>query len=111
MPEPAAMRTVIQDILAAEAEAKALLQEAQREAEGVLREAREASARVVAQSRAEARAEAERIVAAAAARAADQEREHLAATERAIESGIRLDAAVHAGAVERVAGAVLGRRI
>ena len=37
MPEPAAMRTVIQDILAAEAEAKALLQEAQREAEGVLR--------------------------------------------------------------------------
>lgn len=104
------MRNVIQDVLAAEAEAKGLLQEAQREAEARVQAGREAAARRVAQSRAEARAEAERIVAAAAARAADQEREHLAETGRALESGIRLDAEAHSRAVAGVAAAVLGLR-
>ncbi len=100
------MREVIQGVLAAEAEAKTMLQAAQQEAEAIIQSSRESAAAQAERGRAEARAEAARIIDAATAAAAAQEREELSAAESGLQAELRLDPGEHARAVRLVVSAV-----
>jgi len=104
------MRDVIQDVLAAEAEAQAVLQAARQEAEALVQASRAAAAALAERNRAAVRAEAERILAAAAEQAAAQEREQLAGIERVLQADLRLGAEDCGRAVRQVVAAVLGQQ-
>jgi vacuolar-type H+-ATPase subunit H len=104
------MRTVIEGVLAAEAEAHQILRRARNEADACVQASREAAVSLAAQNRREDREEADRIVAAAEAEVAAQIREQIARTERDLQAGIQLSAADRNRTVQRVVNAVLGVR-
>lgn len=102
------MREVIQRVIAAEAEAKRIVAAAQAEAEQIAAEARNRTDTLVAHARADANAEAERIVDAAVRDAELEKQEQLARIAAEIEAQIRLDDPVRecviAGALRCVCG-------
>ncbi|MBU6398976.1 MAG: ATP synthase F0 subunit B [Verrucomicrobia bacterium] len=87
------MHEVIQQVLAAEAEAKRLVEQAKADAERLRLAARSQSQTLIAQARQEARAEAERLVSQGRQRAEDEKRRRLTQAKAEIEAQVRIDGA------------------
>ncbi|MGI6099256.1 MAG: hypothetical protein GX174_12855 [Lentisphaerae bacterium] len=104
------MRDVIQGVLAAEAEAKAVLQKAQQEADELVQTSRNAALALTERNLAEVAAEAERILAEAEQQTAAQEQEQLAGIGQALQKELKLDAEEREQALRLVVAAVLGQR-
>jgi len=103
------MREVIQKMVAAESEAKRVLQAATAEAEHILADARRQAQGLLEQSRRDARAEAARVVEAAAQEADREKKELLVKEIAAVEAETRLDDATRRAAVEAVVRVVSGQ--
>jgi vacuolar-type H+-ATPase subunit H len=104
------MREVIQQIIATEAEAKALVEAARAEAERILAEARTASQEMIELARREARIEGERIVHEAVEVAEGEKEASLKLARAGIESQIRLNDEDYGQIVEGVVQCVCGLR-
>lgn len=104
------MREVIQQIIATEAEAKALVEAAKAEAERVLSEACTTGQEMIELARREARIEGERIVQEAVEAAEDEKRASLTRARAEIESQIRLNDEDYRQIVEGVVRCVCGLR-
>ena len=104
------MRDVIQGVLAAEAEAKAVLQKAQQEADELVQTSRNAALALTERNLAEVAAEAERILAEAEQQTTAQEQEQLAGIGQALQKELKLDAEEREQALRLVVAAVLGQR-
>lgn len=104
------MRDVIQGVLAAEAEAKAVLQKAQQEADELVQTSRNAALALTERNLAEVAAEAERILAEAEQQTTAQEQEQLAGIGQELQKELKLGAEEREQALRLVVAAVLGQR-
>jgi vacuolar-type H+-ATPase subunit H len=104
------MREVIQQIIATEDEAKAMVEAAGAHAERILSEARKKGQDMVERARQEARVEAESIVEAAVSDAEREKEATLALARTEIENRIQLDGESNRQAVEGVVRCVCGLR-
>lgn len=86
------MHEVIQKVIAAEAEARGMVEAAKAEANRLLSEAQKQGQDLIAQVRLESREEADRIVKAAVLAAEREKQERLARMACEIEAEVRLDA-------------------
>ncbi len=102
------MRDVIQKIIAAESEAKLLVEEAKTEAERILSEAQKKGQEIIDRAREEAFSEAERLVEAAVEGAEREKQDRLAQIAAEIERDIQLDQERREWAVEGVIRCVYG---
>lgn len=104
------MHEVIQRVIAAEAEARGLVQAAKAQAHRLLLEAEKQGQDLIAQVRQESREEADRIVDAAVLAAEREKQERLARVAREIEAEVRLDAHTQQRAVTGATRCVCGLR-
>jgi vacuolar-type H+-ATPase subunit H len=104
------MREVIKNVIAAEAEARGMVLAARADADRIASDAQKRSQDIVARVQQEARAEAERLVAAAGNEAGREKQDRLAQASIEIETQVRLEAAARqravAGAVRCVCGLI-----
>ncbi|MDD5707078.1 MAG: hypothetical protein PHR35_14235 [Kiritimatiellae bacterium] len=103
------MRDVIQQVIAAEAEAKRIVSTAKEEEDGVMAAARQRAQSIAAQARLEARQEADLILAESDAGASARKRELLEQAEQSLLADIRLENAARQEAVAAVLRCVCGQ--
>ena len=103
------MRDVIQKVLATEAEARRIVQQAKVEAERLLSDARKEGQELIERTRQETRAEGERIVEVAIRTAEQEKRACRARVAAEIESQVRLDETTRQRAVARAIRCVCGQ--
>lgn len=104
------MHEVIQKVIAAEAEARGLVEAAKAQANRLLLEAEKQGQNLIAQVRQESRVEADRIVKAAILAAEREKQERLARVACEIEAKVRLDADTQQRAVTGAILSVCGLR-
>lgn len=104
------MHEVIQKVIAAEAEARRMVEAAKAEANRLLSEAQKKGQDLVAQARHESREEADSIVKSAVLAAEREKKERLARVACEIETEVRLDADIQQRAVTGAIRCVCGLR-
>lgn len=104
------MRDVIEKVIAAEAEAKRMVEAARAEADRISSEAQKQGEELVARTRRQARAEAESMIEAALRAAEQEKRERLARIAAEIETEVRLDESTRQRAVTGAIRCVCGQR-
>lgn len=104
------MRDVIQRVIAAEAEAKRIIEAAKTEADRISSDAQKKGQHLVAQARQEARAEAERMLEAAIHGAEREKQERLACIAAEIETQVCLGETIRQRAVAGAVRCVCGQR-
>jgi vacuolar-type H+-ATPase subunit H len=108
--ESVAMRDIIQKVIAAEAEAKHILEKAREESDGILTHAQRQAQELTDRVRREARLEGEQMLAAAAQEAEREKQECLARGAAEIVTQVRLEEALMQRAVRAVVRSVCGLR-
>ena len=103
------MRDVIQRIIAAEAEAKRIVEIAVAEAERISSEARKQGEHLVAQARLEANLEAERMLEVSLGEAEREKQKRLAGVSAEIEAQVCLDSSTRERAIAGAIRCVCGR--
>ena len=104
------MRDVIQKVIATEAEARRIVEAARAEAVRISAGAQKQGEELVARTRQEARAEADRVVEAALKTAAQEKRERLARAVAEIDTQVQLDETARQRAVAAAIRCVCGQR-
>lgn len=104
------MRDVIQKVIAAEAEARRIVEAARVEADRISAGAQKQGEELVVRTRQEARAEADRVVEAALKTAAQEKRERLARVVAEIDTQVQLDETARQRAVAAAIRCVCGQR-
>jgi vacuolar-type H+-ATPase subunit H len=106
----AAMRDVIEKVIATEGEARQIVETAKNEADRIWSEVQKKAQEIVERARREARAEAEAIVAAAVEEAEREKQDRLARAATEIENQVQLGAEDRRSAVEGVVRCVCRQR-
>lgn len=104
------MRDVIQRVIAAEAEAKHIVEAANTDRERISSDAQEKGQQLVAQARLEARDEADQMVETARLEAEREKQARLACVAADIETQVRLEETAKQRAVEAALRCVCGKR-